>query len=102
MRFIDTRTNQVVGEDDIESLVSDRYTEGMYEEYLDEAEDFDIFGISYTAGTVLHKVDPVRFRCWYIDELARIESDIMYGGTSHSEVGIEVVEDEENEEDNEE
>lgn len=98
MRFIDTRTNQVVGEDDIESLVSDRYTEEMYEDLLNEAEDIEVFGIAYSAGTVLRRVDPVRFRCGYADELAHIESDILYDETSHPEVGIEVAEDEENEE----
>lgn len=98
MRFIDTRTNKVVGEDDIESLVSDRYTEEMYEDLLNECEDIEIFGVSYSAGRVLRKVDPVRFRCGYVDELSRIESDIIYDETSRPEVDIEVVEDEEKEE----
>ena len=84
MRFIDTRNGEIIRAEDVGPLVESRYTEEMYEDFLNELGDSE--------GTALRRVDPVRFECGLHEEQAYIESDIVDNGESHPEVNIEVIE----------
>lgn len=93
MRFIDTRNGEIIRAEDVGPLVESRYTEEMYEDFLNELGDsVEICGCGYSEGTALRRVDPVRFECGLHEEQAYIESDIVDNGESHPEVNIEVIE----------
>lgn len=75
--------------DDITDAIADAFTEDDYEDLLNE-ESIRIGGLQYSAGFVQRRVDPVAFRCDYLDYIGMMDAE-----DAIEEFGIEIYDPEE-------
>lgn len=84
--------------DDITDAIADVLTEDDYEDFLNEEEpEIRIGTLTYGAGHVLRTVDPVAFRCAYLEHIDAIAQDEeeamrMYGIDIYDAETIEAME----------
>lgn len=86
--------------DDITDAIADVFTEDDYEDHINETDpEIRIGTLTYAAGTVLRTIDPVAFRCSYleyIDDIAQDKEEAMrmYGIDIYDTEHIEALESE--------
>lgn len=71
--------------DDITDAIAEAFTEDDYEDFLNDDEPIRIGGLQYSAGFVQRRVDPVAFRCDYLDYIGTMDAE-----DAIEEFGIEI------------
>lgn len=80
MKYIHKERGEMTEDDVRDYLVTEVLTDDYIEDFVDEThEPVKVCGITFGAGAVLHKMDPIAFACVRDDLMDGIMSDLEYG-----------------------